>query len=226
MQGIDVSRFQGKINWQRVADAGIEFAFVQASRGSGSDCAVAPTRCGPDEFYERNYRRARKVGIPIGAYHRAFVGGDEDRGVKRDARIEARLFLRLVGELRGRDLLPALDVETPFAGLTQRELRIWVRTWLARVEKELGVKPFIYTNHSSWQATGDTTMFARAGHPLWVANFDVRAPKVPAANWNGQGWAIWQYTSSGRVGGISGNVDRNALRIPLEAISVKRAHQP
>lgn len=222
MRGIDVSRFQEKINWSKVGETKLQFAFVQASRGSGEDCAVVPERCGGDEFYERNYRRARANGIQVGAYHRAFTGGGHDRrGLKRDARAEARLFVRKVGELRSGDLLPALDVETPFGGLGQRSLRQWIRIWLRKVENELGAKPIVYTNRSSWRATGDTTAFARAGHQLWVANFDVKRPAVPADNWNGAGWSIWQYTSTGRVKGVEGNVDKNRLRAPLAAISAR-----
>ena len=74
------------------------------------------------------------------------------------------------------------------------------------------MKPLIYTNASSWSATGDTTWFAHNGHPLWVANFDVPKPLVPAQNWAGKGWSIWQYTSSGRARGIQGAVDRNKLK--------------
>jgi GH25 family lysozyme M1 (1,4-beta-N-acetylmuramidase) len=224
VRGIDVSRFQGRINWQRVADSRAEFAFVQASRGSGNDCAVVRNRCGTDEFYERNYVGARAAGIRVGAYHRAFPGGPGRRKTKRDARAEAKVFVQRVGELRRRDLLPALDVETPFGGLGQRALRRWVRVWLGRVRKKLGERPIIYTNASSWQATGDTTRFARAGHRLWVANFDVDKPSVPADDWNGQGWSIWQFTSSGHVRGIDGEVDKDRLRDGLGKISVKTHH--
>jgi GH25 family lysozyme M1 (1,4-beta-N-acetylmuramidase) len=219
--GIDVSRFQSRIDWQRVGETELEFAFVQASRGSGLDCAVEPTRCGPDEFYDRNYARARENGIRVGPYHRAFAGGEGRLGVKRDSRREAKVFLAEVGELRPEDLLPVLDVETPFGGLDPRELRIWIRNWLTKVEKELDAKPIIYTNYSSWQATGDTTSFARQGHPLWVANFDVASPKVPALNWSGLGWSIWQYTNSGSVPGIAGDVDRDVARVSLDSISVR-----
>jgi lysozyme len=219
-RGIDVSRFQGRIDWERVGETEIEFAFVQASRGSGLDCSVQPTRCGPDEFYDRNYVRAREIGIRVGPYHRAFPGGEGRLQIKRDSRLEAKVFLAEVGALSADDLLPALDVETPFNDLDPRELRIWVRNWLTRVEKELDVKPIIYTNYSSWAATGNTTSFARRGHFLWIANFDVSTPRVPALNWNGLGWSIWQYTNSGRVQGIAGNVDQDVARVPLEAISV------
>jgi len=224
--GIDVSRFQGRIDWQRVGETEVEFAFAQASRGSGSDCTVEPARCGPDEYYDRNYARAREQGIRVGPYHRAFTGGESRLGIKRDSRREAKVFLAEVGELRNEDLLPVLDVETPFNDLDPRELRIWVRNWLTKVEKELDATPIIYTNHSSWGATGDTTSFARQGHPLWVANFDVETPKVPALNWDGLGWSIWQHTSTGRVNGIAGNVDENVARVALDSISVGGARDP
>jgi GH25 family lysozyme M1 (1,4-beta-N-acetylmuramidase) len=218
--GIDVSRFQNVIDWARVTEAEVEFAFVQASRGSGDDCVVRPERCGADAFYELNYAGATEAGIRVGAYHRAFADGAGRRRAKADARAEARLFIAQVGELRAGDLLPALDVETPFGGLNRRQLRLWVRTWLERVEDGLGVKPIVYTNVTSWARTGDTTLFARRGHPLWVANWNVRVPRVPADNWAGVGWSIWQYTSSGSVPGIEGRVDRNWLRGGFEAVSV------
>ena len=219
-RGIDVSRFQGKIDWGRVAGTEIEFAFIQGSRGSGDDCAVVPERCGADEFYARNHRRAHAVGIRVGAYHRAFPDGDGLKEAKSDARAEARLFLKQVGSLRSDDLLPALDVEKPLGGLNSRQVRTWLRTWLRRVEESMGVKPLIYTNYSSWQETGDTTAFAQARHRLWIANYGVDDPLVPADDWAGESWSIWQFTSSGKVAGIKGPVDKNRLRVGLRHISV------
>jgi GH25 family lysozyme M1 (1,4-beta-N-acetylmuramidase) len=220
-RGIDVSRFQGAIDWEPVGRTRVEFAFVQASRGDGSDCSVVPDRCGADERYAPNYEGARAAGLRVGAYHRAFAGGGGRRATKQDALSEANLFIDQVGELRRRDLRPALDVETPFGGLDPRELRRWIRTWLRRVRGTLGAKPIIYTNASSWRATGDTRRFARDGHRLWVANFGVDNPDVPAGNWDGQGWSIWQYTSSGRVAGISGTVDRNRIRTGWRKVGVR-----
>jgi GH25 family lysozyme M1 (1,4-beta-N-acetylmuramidase) len=216
--GIDVSRFNGEIAWERVGPAGIEFAFVAASRGSGEDCGVAPTRCGADPLYDGNYAGAKAAGIRVGPYHRAFTNGKGRRQVRKDARAEARVFLDSVGDLQAGDLPPALDVETPFDGLNRRGLRRWVRIWLKRVERRLGRKPIVYTNASSWAQTGDTSSFARRGHPLWVANWNVRRPIVPAENWAGQSWTIWQYSSSGSVPGIEGRVDRNWLRGGFEAL--------
>ena len=212
-RGVDVSRFQGKIKWKPAAKR-VSFAFVQASRGSGADCAVAPDRCGADEYYLRNVAKARAKGVRVGPYHRMFANGDTLAEVVADATAEADLFISMVeqgGGVGPGDLRPALDVETPFGGLSSTELRAWIGTWTERVEAALGTKPVIYTNNSSWQATGNTTDFAVAGHPLWVAHWGVPAPLVPASSWAGNSWSVWQYSSSGRVKGITGRVDLNRL---------------
>ena len=103
--------------------------------------------------------------------------------MRRDAQAEARVFLDSVGDLQAGDLPPALDVESPFDGLKRRGLRRWIRVWLERVERRLRRKPIVYTNRTSWAQTGDTLSFALRGHALWVANWDVSAPLVPADNW-------------------------------------------
>lgn len=212
IEGIDVSRFQGEIDWKGVGKTDLRFAYVQASRGSGRDCTVIPEECGRDQYFSRNYENAKAVGLRVGAYHRAFAKGGTRGKAKDDARAEANRFFNVVDEVRNDDLRPVLDVESPFEHLDEGRLRLWVRTWLNRVEKKLNVKPLIYTNTSSWLATGDTTSFATDGYPLWVANFDVPKPSVPAENWAGKSWTIWQYTSSGHIRGIDGNVDRNRLK--------------
>lgn len=219
--GVDVSRFQETIDWTAVGGHGIRFAFVQASRGTGFDCDVVPENCGADLYYASNYAAARAAGIRVGAYHRVFIDPEPIEALKIDARAEADLFTSIVGTLRRGDLLPALDVESPFDGASPVQVRVWIKTWIKRVRKTLGVRPIIYTNTTSWGATDDTTKFARKGHPLWVANWGVSKPSVPAGNWGGRGWSIWQYTSSGTVPGIAGRVDMNRLRVRFSRISVR-----
>jgi len=91
------------------------------------------------------------------------------------------------------------------------------------VRKRLGKRPLIYTNRTSWAATGNTTQFARAGHRLWVAEWGVRKPTVlPALGWGGRGWSVWQYTSSGRVAGIAGRVDLNRAAVGLGKLTARR----
>jgi lysozyme len=221
VRGVDVSRFQGRIDWEAVGHTRIGFAFVQASRGSGNDCTVAPRRCGPDKRYDENYRGARANRIRVGAYHRAFPSGHGIRSAKADAREEAGVFIARVGTLRRRDLLPVLDVEAPIHGLNEEELRAWVREWLDRVDRELGRRAIIYTNPTTWLATGDTTEFAEAGHPLWIANYGVDEPSVPGGFWGGFGWSVWQFTSSGHVRGIDGGVDLNRLSNGFRNIRVR-----
>ena len=221
VRGIDVSRFQGGIDWAQVGQTKVAFALVQASRGSGEDCLVKPRRCGSDNFYERNYEGATANGLRAGAYHRAFASGSTRAAARADARAEARLFVRSSGRIRRGDLRPVLDVEAPFTDLDQPRLRLWVRTWLEKVKRKTGVKPMIYTNNSSWQATGDTRYFARRGFKLWIANFGVENPTVPAAGWAGRGWSVWQFTSTGSVRGIDGNVDKNRLGVPIAKVTAR-----
>lgn len=217
--GVDVSRFNGVIDWPSVSAAGFRFAFVQASRGSGLDCTVKPTSCGADPNYLTNYANARAAGVRVGAYHRGFATGGTVAAARADALAEADLFISQVARLQSGDLLPVLDVETPFAGTTAVSLRAWIKTWVVRVRKRLGAQAMIYTNTTSWGATGNTTIFAPK-HPLWVAAWRVAHPSVPAANWGGRGWSVWQFTSSGSVPGISGRVDENRLAVGLRKISV------
>ena len=132
LPGIDVSRFQGTIDWESVADAGSGSRSPRRAAARATTARCAPRRCGPDERYDANYALAKAVGIRVGPYHRAFVGGDGRAGVMANAKAEAKVFIASVGALDRGDLKPALDLETPFAGLSPAELRIWARTWLDR----------------------------------------------------------------------------------------------
>jgi lysozyme len=220
-RGIDVSRFQGSIDWPTVAGSGIGFAFVQASRGSGADCTVKPAQCGPDPYFAANRLAAESAGVRVGAYHRAFAAGATPTDARADALAEANIFIAAVGSLQSGELIPVLDAETPFTGMTSTSLRTWIRVFVKRVTKKLGRKPMIYTNSSSWAATGNTAEFAKARYPLWIAEWGVSRPSVPASNWAGRGYSVWQYTSSGSVPGIAGRVDMDRLGKRLGKIIVR-----
>jgi lysozyme len=211
-QGIDVSHWQGRIGWRKVARDGVDFAIAKATEGYGW----------VDRSYRRNHARARLRGVRITAYHYA----RPDRS-PWDAIREADFFIDHA-RLRPGDLLPALDLETT-GGLNRRNLRTWTLHWLQRVERRLGVKPMIYTSPGFWSsALGDTRLIARRGYEVvWVAHWDTYRPRVPADGWNGNGWTFWQWTSRGRVDGVRGFVDRNwyngkALR-SLTIRSLRRA---
>ncbi len=188
---IDVSHWQGAPAWRQVKNSGINFVIAKASEGDTLT----------DGQYKRNRKRAQKLGLPFTAYH--FARPDK---TANDAIIEADNFIAGAG-LRGRNLVPVLDLEDS-GGLGVRQLRRWVRAWLARVDARLGVKALIYTNPSFWRdRMGDTQWFANKGYRLWVAHWQVDQPSVPAGNWAGNGWTFWQYDNCGAVAGIGGCVD-------------------
>ena len=88
----------------------------------------------------------------------------------------------------------------------------WVQAFLGRVYERVGVHAAIYVSPNFWRTyMGDTTWFAVNGYDiLWVAHWTTGvAPSVPGANWGGDGWTFWQYTSDGVVPGITGRVDLN-----------------
>ena len=198
MPGIDVSRFQQR---DRLGRGRARRHPVRVRSGEprlGHGLHRHPRQCGPDGYYDANYPEAKDFGIRVGPYHRAFVGGNGPTGSRPTRAPRLALFTASVGDLGGTDLRPALDMETPFADLSPFELRLWARTWLRSVERRLDVKPIIYTNVTSWNALGNPTWFARRGYALWVANWDVTVPQVPAVNWAGTSWRVWQHSSTRR----------------------------
>jgi GH25 family lysozyme M1 (1,4-beta-N-acetylmuramidase) len=205
--GIDVSHWQGTVDWSRVADAGKAFVFLKATEDTWY---VDPT-------YATNRSGARANGLRVGAYH--FAQPDPSPG---DARQEARWFIRNADPQPG-DLLPVLDIETS-GGLDPDELTTWSKRWVEEVRRLTGVRPLVYTSPYGWQVRfDDSTALARWGSPLWVAHWGVSAPTLPAQNWDGRGWKVWQYTSTGRVAGIRGNVDLDVLNgTDLDAITIQR----
>lgn len=192
LEGIDVSRYQGTIDWAAVAGAGKRFAIMRATLG---DTYLDPT-------YATNSVGARAAGVQVAAYH--FATPSSALG---DALLEAEWFVQNAAPLPG-DVLPALDLEQA-GGLSVSALQAWVATWLDQVTARLGVRPMIYTSPTFWKnAMGDTRTFADQGYAvLWVAHWGTSSPTVPAAAWGGRGWTFWQYTNCGSVAGISGCVD-------------------
>ena len=191
--GIDVSMWQGDVDWAAVATTSTRFAIMRATRGHDY----------VDPRYAEYLAEASANGIVVGAYHRAKVSMAEG-----DARAEANHFVD-VAQIDAGDVLPVLDIEE-HGGLTVSQLTQWVRTWLARVFTRTGVRAMIYASPHFWRTyLGDTTWFADNGYPLWIAHWGVASPIVPGASWGGHGWTFWQWTSTGSVSGISTNVDRD-----------------
>jgi GH25 family lysozyme M1 (1,4-beta-N-acetylmuramidase) len=197
-EGIDVSHWQNAIDWPIVRAAGKRFAYIKASESIDF----------VDWMYATNRAQAKAAGLYVGAYH--FAGPDATPG---DAVAEADHFLATATIVPG-ELLPVLDLERS-GGLSSVDLQAWVASYLDRIYQVTGVRGVIYVSPSFWQNyMGDATWFAATGYRvLWIAHWTTSAePSVPAGGWGGNGWTFWQYTSSGTVPGITGNVDLNRFK--------------
>jgi GH25 family lysozyme M1 (1,4-beta-N-acetylmuramidase) len=192
LPGIDVSRHQGTIDWAQVAASGQRFVIAKATEGLLS---VDPT-------YATNRAGAMAAGLVFGAYH--FARPDLH---PTDPIGEADHFVD-TAQLGPGNIVPVLDLERS-GDLTQAQLTAWILAWLGEVTARTGVRPMVYTSPNGWaNRTGDTTAVADAGYTLlWIAHWFVSAPTVPANDWQGNGWAFWQYSNCGTVPGIDGCVD-------------------
>jgi GH25 family lysozyme M1 (1,4-beta-N-acetylmuramidase) len=192
LEGIDISHWQGTVDFTQVAGAGKRFVIAKATEGIGWT----------DVNWTKYRDAAQAAGLAVTGYHFARPDGNPTQPKE-----EADWFVSQLG-LQAGMLVPALDLER--AGtLSKAELTAWVQAWLDEVYALTGVRPMIYTSPAFWRnALGDTRTFADQGYTvLWIAHWGVNAPSVPASNWGGHGWTFWQYTSSGTVPGIGGNVD-------------------
>jgi MYXO-CTERM domain-containing protein len=184
--GIDVSRYQGSIDWAQVAAAEVKFAYIQISRKIDDI----------DPKFETNWQAAKQVGILRGAYQR--FQPDEDVVGQAD------IFLEKLGAFVEGDLPPMLDVEDS-GGLSADLIALHVRQWLTYVEAQLGVRPIIYTGRYFWRDTLESADFTE--YPLWIAHYTDGCPTIPEP-W--QQWALHQYSSQAVLPGITENtVDVN-----------------
>jgi GH25 family lysozyme M1 (1,4-beta-N-acetylmuramidase) len=191
LPGIDVSHWQGAIDWRSVANAGYKFGVAKATEG----------RTYNDPTYGANKKGATAAGLKFTGYH--FAHPDT---TTNDAVAEADHFLS-VASLRSGNLIPALDMEDS-GGLGTEALISWTLRWLEEVRTRLGVRATIYSGPSFWKThMGNTTLFADRGYKLWIAHYGVSSPSVPANNWGGRGWTFWQWTDCKTVNGIKGCVD-------------------
>lgn len=191
--GIDISQYQETINWAAVDPAKVAFVIMRATKG----------KFYVDPSYPRNVAGAASNGFAVGAYHRATPSSQGG-----DAKAEADFFIATARNAAG-DIIPALDIEET-GGLSVSGLQSWVKTWVRRVHDRLGVRPMVYASPYFWRTyMGDSRWFADQGYPLWIANWNVAAPDVPANNWRGQGWTFWQWSSTGSLRGIPTAVDRD-----------------
>ena len=191
--GIDVSYWQGDIDWDAVAASGVVFAFIRAADGFFED-----------PKFEFNWAEARRVGIIRGTYQYFRPGLDAVR--------QAQLILRKIGTLQPDDLPPVLDVETT-DGFDSATITAGIRQWVRTIQAATGKPPLIYTAKYFWQDNVGTVEFSEL--PLWVAHWGVDCPNLPR-QWSS--WVFWQTSSNGKVPGIKGRVDTDLFNGDIEKL--------
>lgn len=190
IHGIDVSSYQGKIDWKKVKamkedSVHVTFAFIKATEGISS----------VDPYFQRNWREAPKAGIVCGAYH-YFIP-------RKSGLWQARFFLQTVKFEEG-DLPPVIDVED-LSGQSPEKMRAELSDFIRHVEKKTGVKPIIYSGLVFYK---DYLKGHFDGYPLWIAHYyqaELKAGKTTK-------WQFWQHSDRARITGISHVVDFNAFK--------------
>lgn len=191
VHGIDVSRYQGDIDWRKVGRSGVAFAFIKATEGADFT----------DPMFAANWRGAARAGVPRGAYHFYYLC--------RPAAEQARWFIAQVPRSRGA-LPPVLDIEWNYQSRTCRlrpdpeRVRAEIRAFQSIVGAHYGQRPILYTSVDFWR---DNELWKLGGEEFWLRS----VAGHPRDIYRGQSWSFWQYTGTGIVPGISGKADLNAF---------------
>jgi lysozyme len=187
IHGIDISHYQGKIDWEQLKNAMIKgcpvrFVIIKSTEGSSR----------LDENFRENFNQARDFGFIRGVYH--FWSN------KSTAREQAYYFLDQV-HLTDGDLPPVLDIEHKPADKSVEDFQRDVLTWLHIVEDKYHAKPIIYTYYKFKEQYLSAPVFD--DYPYWIAHY-----YVDKVQYKGK-WKFWQHTDVGKLPGIKGYVDFN-----------------
>lgn len=184
-QGIDVSSWQGNIDFSKVKNSGIDIVYIKSSEGNSYI----------DPYFESNYQKAKENGLKVGFYHYVTA-----RTVEQ-AKNQANFFSKVISNKQP-DCKLAMDFES-FGNLSINQINEISKAFLETLQSVTNKEVLIYSNSYSAR-----TIFSNelSIYPLWVANYGV---SQPGGNNKWSTWVGWQYTSTGRVNGISGNVDRD-----------------
>ncbi len=184
-EGIDVSHYQGKINWDAVAgDGKISYAYLKATEGATL----------VDDTYARNLSEAKRVGLKVGSYHFYRPNTDWRKQLEN---------LSSVVKPGEQDLLPIIDIEHRGKGSEEMFLKN-LRDFITQVTKIYGKKPLLYTFHNFY----NRHLAGEFKDYKWmIARYRDDEPTLD----DGKDYVIWQYTASGRIAGVDGNVDRSRL---------------
>ena len=199
-EGIDVSNWQGYIDYQKVKQSGIEVVYIKASQGSNLK----------DAYFDINYENAKNNGLKVGFYH--FLTAKNTQEAEKEAQFFASVISNKTPECK-----LALDYEV-FGGVSVTEINNIATVFLETTKRLTNKEVIIYSDLYNAK-----TVFSREladKYPLWVADYTSNE-NIEKQQTNWKNWTGWQYTDRGVVNGISGYVDRDkyAKEIFLEETS-------
>ncbi|MBM6993291.1 MAG: glycoside hydrolase family 25 protein [Prevotella sp.] len=185
--GIDVSHYQGDIDWKEVArDSQIKFVYIKATQGMTIK----------DDCYKKNIRGARRYGLKCGSYH--YLSSQPP--IRKQFN-----FFKSVVKKHQQDLIPMVDVEREGAkGWTNRQLRDSLRLFCRLVKKHYGKSPLIYS-HFNFYNQALAPYFNQ--YFLFLGKYSWPQPRIKGMGRHN----IWQYSERGRIRGIKGHVDLDRL---------------
>ncbi|MEO9195152.1 MAG: GH25 family lysozyme [Polyangia bacterium] len=198
--GVDVSYYQGTINWSAVADTNRgnkSFAFIRANDGYTHDTRFAT-----------NWQGAYDAGLYRGAY--TFFRASDDPTQQAQVLLDS-----IGGQIGDQDLPPVLDLEVK-DGMSAATVAKGAEAWLSYVYSALGRRPIVYTGPGFESLLGNPGGLAE--YPLWVASWTTSCPSMPA-DW--KSWEFWQnhVASGGTVSGIAGKVDLDFFNGDADALA-------
>ncbi|CDX39691.1 Lysozyme [Mesorhizobium sp. ORS 3359] len=190
VHGVDVSRWQGNINWGKLRAQGANFAYIKATDGGDH----------LDPMFMKNWRNADAAGLKRGAYHFFYWC--------RTAGEQADWFIRNVPKMDGA-LPPVIDVEWNGESSCRRKpsrekVLEKMQVFMDKLERHYGQRPIIYTSPDFYR---DNLRGAFLDYPFWL-----RAVAAHPSNvYPGRKWLFWQYSGSGLSHGVTGRIDLNVF---------------
>jgi len=186
VKGVDVSHYQGDIDWEILSNQGIKFAFIKATEGKSF----------VDENYNLNYKNAIKTDLKIGAYH--FFTYDTD-GV-----LQAENFIKNVSKTENM-LPPVVDIEFYGKEYTVERTKEQLHLMLNKLEEFYEKKPIIYTTHETynWYIANDFK-----DNYIWIRDVFFKPRLI-----DNREWTFWQYTNRAKLDGYNGQEKRIDINV-------------
>lgn len=190
IKGIDVSKWQGKIDWDKVKSNDIRFAMIRLGYGSNDGLS-----CGIDSYFEQNVESALKAGISIGCYFYSYALSVEA------AQKEAQFVVNILNRYKGVFTYPiAFDIEDKSQATLSKHTLTNMVIAFGNIIEEAGFYYSVYSSLNWFKTHLNDIRIKRFDH--WLAQWS------SAPTYSGT-FGLWQYCSTGKVAGISGNVDMN-----------------